>query len=108
MIEATSTQAATPLWFIQNLAWVKEPGEETGGWAPCVGSEGAQGGMPPLHVPDADEAFYVLEGELSIFLPGRQLRLTAGDCVVAPRDVPHVYRVESDKARWLGITSPPG
>ena len=34
--------------------------------------------------------------------------LGAGQAALAPRDVPHAYRVESDEARWLVITTPAG
>jgi hypothetical protein len=32
------------------------------------------------------------------------VRARAGDVVVAPRGVPHTYRVESDGTRWLVLT----
>jgi hypothetical protein len=50
----------------------------------------------------------VLEGELSLFVAGEQLVLGPGQAALAPRDVPHAYRVESDEARWLLITTPAG
>jgi quercetin dioxygenase-like cupin family protein len=66
------------------------------------------GHMPPLHVHrNEDEGFYVLEGEVSIFLPDRRIDLKAGDYALAPRGVPHAYRVGDAPARWL-ITSTPG
>src|SRR3954471_20662684 len=66
------------------------------------------GHMPPLHVHHGqDEGFYVLEGEVSLFLPGRRVDLGPGEFVLAPRDVPHAYRVGDAPARWL-ITSTPG
>ena len=55
--------------------------------------------MPPLHVHRRDdETFYVLEGELTLFVPGEQIVLGPGQAALAPRDVPHAYRVESDEA----------
>src|SRR4051812_37996123 len=66
------------------------------------------GHMPPLHLHrDEDEGFYVLEGEVSIFLPDRRIDLGPGDFALAPRGVPHAYRVGDAPARWL-ITSTPG
>ena len=71
--------------------------------------EGRAGDMPPLHVHrDHDELFYVLEGELSLHLPGRSVALCEGESFLAPRGVPHVYRVESERARWLGASTPAG
>ena len=79
---------------------------------PAVGiveGEARAGNMPPLHVHhDADECFYVVEGRLSVFLPGRRLELEAGDAAFAPRAVPHAYRVESETARWIAVCTPGG
>src|SRR3954470_5083829 len=66
------------------------------------------GHMPPLHLHrNEDEGFYVLEGEVSIFLPDRRIDLGPGDFALAPRGVPHAYRVGDAPARWL-VTSTPG
>jgi quercetin dioxygenase-like cupin family protein len=65
--------------------------------------------MPPLHVHRRDdETFYVLEGELTLFVSGEQIVLRPGQAALAPRDVPHAYRVESEAAHWLVITTPAG
>ena len=60
-----------------------------------------------LHVHQREEeAFYVLEGRMKLFVGGDEIQLEAGECAVAPRGVPHVYRVDSPRARWLAIGSP--
>ena len=67
------------------------------------------GDMPPLHVHhEQNEGFYVLDGELTVFLPGREVLLRAGDCLLAPRGVPHAYRVGDTPARALVLSSPGG
>jgi quercetin dioxygenase-like cupin family protein len=68
------------------------------------------GDMPPLHVHrNEDEGFYVLEGRVSLYLPGREIELGQGDFALAPRGVPHTYRVADDRpARWLVTSSPAG
>ncbi len=103
------TTRPQPLWFIENLAYVHLDGEDTGGAYHLGEVVGRQGDMPPLHVHHQDdETFYVLEGELTLFLGDQQVTLLAGQAALAPREVPHVYRVESELARWLVITSPSG
>ena len=93
--------SAQPLWFIDNLAYVHVDGEKCGGAYSLSEIWGAHGNMPPLHVHHRDdEAFYLLEGELRLFLGDRQIALGAGQAALAPREVPHTYRVESDRARW--------
>ena len=70
---------------------------------------GTRGEMPPLHIHHReDEAFVVLEGELTVYTPGESVTLRAGDAVFAPKGVPHAYRVESERARWLGVSNPAG
>jgi oxalate decarboxylase/phosphoglucose isomerase-like protein (cupin superfamily) len=66
--------------------------------------------MPPLHVHHgADEIFYVVDGQLSLFVQGHEAaELGPGESTIAPRDVPHVYRVDSDTARWLAVVTPAG
>jgi quercetin dioxygenase-like cupin family protein len=67
------------------------------------------GSMPPLHVHDqTDEGFYVLEGELTLYTPGEQLTLHAGDYVLTPHGVPHTFRVGEHAARWLTVSLPAG
>jgi len=65
--------------------------------------------MPPLHVHHRDdETFYVLEGDGRLFLRDREIVPAPGQAALAPRGVPHTYRVESDRARWIVINSPAG
>lgn len=55
-----------------------------------------------------DETFYVFDGELRLFVGDRESVLAARQAALAPRGVPHTYRVESDRARWIVINSPAG
>ena len=106
MSTATTTDS---IWFIDNLARVLVDGASSGGTVAVVEIEGRRGDMPPLHVHRReDEIFYVLDGKLSLHQPDGSIELGPGQAAVAPRDVPHVYRVESETARWLGIATPAG
>ena len=67
------------------------------------------GNMPPLHIHHThDEGFLLLEGELSLFLPEREIRLRPGEFVLAPRGIPHTYQVGESAARWLVLSTPAG
>jgi quercetin dioxygenase-like cupin family protein len=100
---------AEPLWFTDHLVHIHVDGATSEGSLGLIEERGRRGDMPPLHVHHRDdETFYVIDGELSLFAAGRQLTLAAGEAAFAPRDVPHTYRVESDEARWLVITTPAG
>jgi quercetin dioxygenase-like cupin family protein len=106
MSTVTTTDA---IWFIDNLARVLVGGETSEGRLAVVEIEGRRGDMPPLHVHRReDEVFYVLDGELSVHTPDGSVQLRAGEAFFAPRDIPHVYRIESATARWLGIATPAG
>ena len=106
---ATATAAARPLWFIDNLARVHVDGTVSGGTFDLVEAEGRRGDMPLLHVHhDGDETFFVIEGELSLHQPDGSVTLGAGEAFFARRGVPHVYRIESERARWLVVGTPAG
>jgi mannose-6-phosphate isomerase-like protein (cupin superfamily) len=103
---ATTTDA---FWFVQNLVRVKVHGSETNDAWTMHEIMCPEGDMPPLHVHHRDdEAFYVLEGELTLYVGDRELRLGVGDCALGPHGVPHTYRVESEEARLLVVSSPAG
>jgi quercetin dioxygenase-like cupin family protein len=103
------TGTATPIWFIDNIARVHVDGGDSSGALDLVECEARRGDMPPLHVHrEHDETFYVLDGEVTLHLPGRALRLGRGDAAFAPRGVPHAYRVESQTARWVVAGTPAG
>ena len=62
----------------------------------------------PLHSqPEDDETFYVLEGDLTFYLEGGPpLAASAGSLVHIPAGTAHAYRVLSENARLLNITTP--
>lgn len=64
------------------------------------------GDAPPLHVHHGeDEIFHIIAGEIRYRIGERTQIVRAGDTVLAPRDVPHAYRVLSPEgARYLTIT----
>jgi quercetin dioxygenase-like cupin family protein len=67
------------------------------------------GAVPPLHVHHReDEAFYVLEGEYSVFIGDAVIAASAGTWVWGPRGVPHGYQVHSERGRHLSLVMPGG
>jgi quercetin dioxygenase-like cupin family protein len=64
---------------------------------------------PPLHHHPFDEAFYVLEGELTFELDGERFTRKAGELAFAPRGVPHTYaNLSGARARALIVCTPAG
>jgi len=98
------------IWFLRNRMNVKATAATTGGAFGLVESVIAPGFSPPLHVHHKeDEAFYVLEGEVTMQCGDRRFRATAGAFVFLPRDVPHTFVVEGDRpARMLTLLTPGG
>lgn len=104
-----ATARNQPLWFLHNLTKVRLDAEHSGGTLDVVESVGRHGEMPPLHVHrHEDEYFVILDGELTVYVPGESRRVGAGEAAFAPKGVPHTYRIESQEARWLAISSPSG
>jgi len=66
------------------------------------------GPAPPAHVHRHHvESFYVLAGELTFTVAGRELRATAGSWVQVPPEVPHTFALTgSDEARFLNLHTP--
>jgi mannose-6-phosphate isomerase-like protein (cupin superfamily) len=98
------------LTFIDVPARVLIDGDETGGSYGLVEMVSLpESHMPPLHVHHThDEGFYVLEGSVTLFTPDAELTLGAEDAYLAPRGVPHTYRVGDEPCRMLHTSRPAG
>ena len=102
-VGATSTQQ---LWFLNTLHTVRVRHDDGEDGISVIESLAPHGDSPPLHVhQNEDETFHVLEGELRVRAGGADVTIAAGETLLAPKGVPHTYRVESrEGARWLLIT----
>jgi len=93
------------LWFLNTLVSIRVPHEEGADGVSVLESRAPRGDSPPLHVHEEDEIFHVLEGDMVIRVGSTDHRAHAGQTMLAPKGVPHTYRVESDEARWLVVTA---
>jgi quercetin dioxygenase-like cupin family protein len=82
-------------------------GSLTNGAFTLVEERALQGEQVPLHRhPDDNETFYVLEGEMSFFLDDQPGQVTtAGAFVHIPGGTIHGFRIESESARYLILTT---
>ena len=55
-----------------------------------------------------DEAFYVLDGQLTFHVGDAVLTAAAGSLAFAPMGIPHTFTVDTEPSRILVITSPAG
>ena len=90
------------------LTAVKATGEQTGGRLAVIEDLAPRGEGTPLHAHrEDDESFYVLEGELTFWLgDGPPVRAVPGSFVHVPGGVAHAFRVDSETARYLMVTTP--
>jgi quercetin dioxygenase-like cupin family protein len=99
-----------PIWFLGGLMTVKASGAETGGALTALENLLPAGFATPLHVHrDADEPYYVLEGEVTFYCEGKAYLAKPGSFLFLPRGVPHAFRVsEAGPAKLLILTLPSG
>ena len=83
-------------------------GALTGGAFGLVEESATRGMSVPLHRHDLDvESFYVLDGSITFYLGSHAAWLAGpGAFVHIPGGVIHGFRVESDTARYLILTTP--
>ncbi len=87
----------------------KATGAETGGSLIQLIVSDARGAATPLHIHhDADETFFVLDGEVAIVVGETRLSARAGDFVLAPRGIPHAFVVVSERAEVFVTFGPAG
>src|SRR5687768_12765685 len=97
------------VWYLDVLKVLKAPAAATGGRISVAEQVMPEGSSPPLHVHHReDEAFYVLEGQITCRAGDRTLLAPAGSFVWLPRDVPHTFRVDSPTARIITLCVPGG
>jgi mannose-6-phosphate isomerase-like protein (cupin superfamily) len=103
VLMATSTEQ---LWFLNTLHAVHVRHDEGEDGISVMETLAPHGDSAPLHVHRTeDEIFHVLEGELRMRAGDTEVKIGAGETILAPKGVPHTYRVESrEGARWLVIT----
>lgn len=88
---------------------IRLDGSQTDGTFALLDQLMPRGLATPLHLhPDQDETFYVLSGQVSVYRNGELSTASAGDVVSLPRGVPHAFRVDSEEAHVLDITTPAG
>jgi mannose-6-phosphate isomerase-like protein (cupin superfamily) len=120
----TSTGQEETLWFLGTLARIKLDARDTGGRFALWEGILPRGASPPLHSHPQDETFYVLEGQVTVWIVEPELARDGGEppawvatharsCGVgaamhAPGGTPHTFRVESDTAKMLFLSTPAG
>jgi quercetin dioxygenase-like cupin family protein len=95
-------------WFLGTLATIRIPGDAVGGRYALIEFLFPRGASPPLHTHPQDESYFLLDGQMTIQAGDERFELAAGDTAVVPMGVPHTFRVDSETARTLLLSTPAG
>lgn len=96
-------------WWFGALAVIKATAADTGGRFTIVEMTEPPRAEAPLHVHHReDEAFWILEGSVTLEVGGTTIEAKAGDYAFGPRGIPHRYLVGDDGCRMLFICAPAG
>jgi len=95
-------------WFCGGgLHTWKATSEETSGAFLLFEDQLDLGKVTPLHRhPDAEETFYLLDGDVLLHIDGEERPLHAGGIAIIPRGIPHAFMVTSGTARMLCLQTP--
>jgi quercetin dioxygenase-like cupin family protein len=104
----TRGEGLSDVWFFGGARCsVKIGGDQTGGRLYQVHITEQRGSGPPLHIhQDADETFYVIDGELTIYVGDERIEARPGDFVFGPKGVAHAYVARSEQAEFLATFAP--
>lgn len=93
--------------FLGLPTWIKAGRDLTGGQFSLIEQIIPAGFESPWHVHHSeDEAFYVIEGQMSVITEGASTLLQAGGFAFGPRGLPHGFRIEGEgPARILLMTT---
>lgn len=96
------------LWFLGDLIQPILTPEMTEGRFELHMTQSRPASEPPLHEHDAeDEVFLLIDGSVEFWAGDQHAVLGPGDCILMPKDVPHVFRSSPETgAKWLVITAP--
>ncbi len=105
MLSLTADDVRT-LWFLNTRVVIRVSSRDGGDGISVLEHRATCGDSPPLHIHhEEDEIFHILEGEVRYRVGDQEHRAGPGGIILAPRGVPHTYRIESaEGARMITVT----
>jgi quercetin dioxygenase-like cupin family protein len=68
-----------------------------------------RGTEPPPHVHSREhELFYLLSGEISVYVDGKVFQVNPGECMFLPRRIPHAFLIASEEIHIITLVAPGG
>lgn len=99
----------SPAFWQGDILWtVLATSEQTGGVYLLLEQLCPKDAGPAPHWHEQDEAFYVLDGQITFMAGDQTFEASAGALVFIPRGVVHSFRVDSESARLLNFYLPGG
>jgi quercetin dioxygenase-like cupin family protein len=95
-------------WFLGTLAIVRVPGEAVDGRFALIEFQFPQWASPPRHTHPQDESYLVLAGSLTVVTDSDRFVLSEGGAAAVPMGTGHTFRVDSEGARVLTLSTPAG
>ena len=106
---AVNRDAGEARWWFGSLAVIRATAADTGGQMTILEITEAPGAEAPLHVHHReDEAFWILEGDVTFEVGDTITEAHPGDYLFAPRGIPHRFTVGPSGCRMLFILTPGG
>lgn len=103
---ALAHEEGEALWFFGMLNVIRASAAQTGGAMCFIEQLGRHGTSAPMHRQlDDDETWYILEGEVTFHIDGETMQAGPGATVHVPAATPHSFRIDSDQARFLNVTT---
>lgn len=96
-------------WSLGLLQTLLAEGKDTDGRFSLGEGLAPKGAEPPPHTHTReDEAYYILEGELTFRVGGQTIEAGPGDYVWLPRGVEHSFEIKTEQGRALVLFTPAG
>jgi quercetin dioxygenase-like cupin family protein len=106
---AVSGNLERSYYFLGGLWTFLATSEDTGGKFTLVDIMVRKGLQPPCHThTNEDETYYILEGEVTFKVGGKEYLLKKGDYIHCPKGIPHEWQSETSTSRFLTLVAPAG
>ena len=97
------------MWYRGDLFTFLAEGKDTNGRFTLIEFAPKRGLEPPPHThSNEDEAYYVIEGELTFTVGETVIEAKAGSFVMLPRGIRHMWKIHTPEARLLMMFMPSG
>jgi mannose-6-phosphate isomerase-like protein (cupin superfamily) len=97
------------IWSLGAHFTTKLTGEQSDGGFSLVEALAFRATEPPLHVHTReDEAWYVIDGQMTLYVGDQQLVVPSGSFAFAPRGLAHSFTVDIEPTRVLVFATPAG